>query len=586
MTAAWEAASKVLGRRPCTFVEIDLDYCQLTYGVGDCPAVLGIDSVQKCFNTRRTCPVPLAYDPAARTYRFSNRELGPLKLSIPALQKTSFVSTKIDPARSFGQRGSVQVTIQDFPWADRDVDKYVSERSYNPEEQGSYIGKLLARNPYYQNREMRVYEGYLDDDGSIDIDKFEVQTFLLNKITGPNSSRVAVFEGIEPLRLADNEKAQVPAKSDGVLDADINDSDTTFNLLPAGIGDEEYPLFGSASIDTEMVNFSRVGDVITLNLRAAFTTQASSHTAGSTFQVAKIYDDVLISDALYELLVTYATVPASYIDFAQWTDEATTWLSGHRLNRVLAVPTGVNQLIGELIETCLCYIWWEPSTALIPFRAIRPEDPALAIRNLNDFASFVADSISIAEDPEKRISEVWVHYAQQNPLLKVDELRNYTNVPVFFDAAAESAEEYGERRVLRILCPWFSNENVSQATVLGARLLARYRDNPRVMKFDLDAKDAVIRVGDVITVTSKSLQDIYGAPITALMQVLKRTQNKEGHLYTYEVSDTFFAGRYAFIMDDSTPDYLDATAAQRNKGCFICQDDGFMPNGDDGYKII
>ncbi len=582
----WEEAAKVLGRRPCTFVELDLDYCQLTYGVGLCPAVLGVDSVQKCFNTRRTCPVPAAYDPAARTYRFSNRELGPIKLSIPCLQSASFVSTKIDPARSFGQRGSVQVTIQDFPWADRDVDKYVDTRSYNPEEQGSYIGKMLARNPYYQNREMRIYTGYLDDDGSIDLDKFEVNTYLLDKIAGPDGSRKAIFYGIEPLRLADDEKAQVPPKSGGTINADINDTDTTVTLLPTGIGDIEYPLFGTASMDEEMVNFSRVGDVVTLNLRGALTTIAGSHTAGSTLQVSKVYDDVPISDILYELLTTYATVPASYIDKAQWDDECATWLSGHLLNRVLAVPTGVNVLINELIATCLFYIWWEPSTAKIPFRAIRPEDPAQSLRSLTDFSSFVADSIAITETPETRISQVWVHYAQRNPLLKTDELRNYAIVPVFEDSAAASAVEYGETRVLRILCPWFSPENASQATVLGARLLARYRDNPRLFKFDLDAKDAVLRVGDVVQVTSKSLQDIYGAPITTLMQVLKRTEKKEGHLFSYELSDTFFAGRYAFIMEDSTPDYLAATEAQRNKGCFICLDTGLMPNGDDGYKII
>lgn len=583
----WIEAAKVLGRRPCTFVELDLDYCQLTYGVGACPAVLGVDSVAKCYNTRRTCPVPAAYDPVARTYRFSNRELGPIKLSIPCLSSASFISTKIDPAKSFGTRGSVKINLQDFPWADRDVDKYVSSRSYNPETQGTYFGKLLARNPYYQNREMRVYTGYLDEDGSIDITRFQVNTYLLDKIDGPNGEGKVVLSGIEPLRLADDEKAQVPPKSNGTLLAAINSTDTTLTLLPAGIGALEYPLNGKAAMDEEIVNFSRVGDVVTLNLRGALTTLPGDHAIGTTFQLCKVYNGTKLSDALYELLTVYATVPASYIDKPQWDAECDTWLSGHLLHRTIASPVGVNVLIGELIATCLFYIWWDPVNAKIPFRAIRPEDPALAIRSLTDNDHFVADSISITENPDGRMSQVWVHYGQRNPLLKVDELRNYAIVPVYYDAGAESSVEYNEKRVLRILCPWFSAANESQATVLGARMIARYRDNPRIMKFDLDAKDAIVQVGDVVQVTSKTLQGVTGAAITTLMQVLKRTEKKEGHLFSYEVSDTFFAGRYGFILPTGTPDYLSATAAQRNKGCFICvTSTQKMPNGDDPYKII
>lgn len=583
---SWQSAAQVLGRRPVTIIEIDGGYCQLSYGVGSCPAILGVDSVQKCFNTRRTCAAPPAYDPVAKTYRFSTRELGPIKLSVPCLIGVSFVSTKIDPARSFGTRGSVQADVQDFPWTDRDTDKYVDERTYNPETQGTYWGKWLARNKYYQNRPMRVYTGYLDDDESVDYDKLLCETYLVDRIKGPDSNGKVSIYGIEPLRLADDEKAQVPPKSNGVLNADITDVSTSFTLLPAGVGDLEYPLFGTAAIDTEMVNFSRIGDVVTLNLRGALTTIATDHAASSTFQLAKIYSDTPLTDVLYELLTTYATVPASYIDKTAWDEEAATWLSGHLLNRVLAIPTGVNQLIGELIETCLFYIWWNPTDATIPFRAIRPEDPANAITVLNDFKSFVADSMSITEDPDKRVSQVWVHYSQRNPLLKTDELRNYANVPVVLDADAESAVEYGEKRVLRILCPWFSDENASQASVLGNRLIARYRDNPRVFKFDLDAKDAILQVGDVVQVTSNSLQDETGAAITTMMQIIKRTEKQEGHLFTYEVTDTFFSGKYAFIVADGTPDYLDATEAQRNKGCWISLDTGLMPNGDSGYKII
>lgn len=580
----WVEAAKVLGRRPITFVELYLDYCQLTYGVGACPAVLGVDSDDYCYNTKKTCPVSGSYDPDAKVYRFANRETGAVLRSIPCLKDTTFVSTKINPGKDFGIRGSVSVRCQDFPWADFDTDKYASSRSYTPILQGSYFGKLIARNPYYQNRVMKIYEGYLEVDGSVDLANFQVSTWLIDKIKGPDARGAVVIEGVEPLRLADDKKAQMPAKSNGTLSTDITDVSVSVTLNPAGIG-SEYPSSGRAAMDEEIVNFTRVGDVITFNLRGAMTTLATSHTTDTTFQICKVYDDTPLPDVLYELLVTGAEVPASYIDLAQWEEECSNWLSGHLLNRTIAIPTGVRELINELIQTCLFYIWYSPYDAKIPFRAIRPENPADSVITLNDFKSFVADSLAITEDPDKRISQVWVHYNQKNPLLKTDELRNYTNVPIFLDAEAEGVFEYDDRRTLRILCPWFSNENVSQANVLGSRMLARYRDNPRTFKFELDAKDAYLEVGQVATVESSSLQDVTGAASTTMMQIISRTPKKEGHLYLYEATDTFFSGRYAFIMADGTPDYLASTQAQRNKGMYICLDSGFFANGDPGYKI-
>ena len=582
----WEQAAKELGRRPITIVEIDLDYCQLRYGVGDCPAVLGVDSVAKCYQTRRTCPVPAAYDPVARTYRFSNRELGYLTLSLPCLINTTFTSTKIDPGRSMGTRASAQVKLQDMSWADRDLDPYVSTRPYDPEEVGTFFGRLLARNPYYQNRVMRIKCGYLDDDGTVDLSKFQTQTFLLDRIEGPDANGVVTLHAIDVLRLADDEKSLVPQLSNGTIDADINSTDTTVTLLPAGIGDEEYPLFGVAAMDDEVVNFSRTGDVVTLNLRGAQFSPAQDHEIGTTFQVCKVYDDVPVADVLYELLTVNSPVPAAFIDKAAWDDECDTWLSGHMLNCTIAIPTGVNVLINELIATCLLYIWWDGVAALIRLRAIRPQDPSLQRRILTDDDSFVAGSLSITEDPAQRISQFWAHYARKNPLLKMDEYRNFAKNVLGIDGAAEGSAEYGERRIRRMPCRFFSAENQSQAVVLGARMLARYRDNPRTFKFDLDAKDADILVGDVVEVHTKVLQGIDGLPITTNMQILRRTEKKEGDRFSYEASDTFFSGRYGFILPTGTLDYLAATEAQRNKGCFIAQDDGLMPNGDPGYKII
>lgn len=582
----WAEAAKELGRRPVTIVELYVDYCSLVYGVGACPAVLGVDSEVKCYNTRRTCPVPAAFDPTFRCYRFSNRELGPLLPSVPCLTSVAFTSTKIDPGKSLGQRSSVQFQFQDFPWDDRDLDKYASTRVNDPESTGTYFGKWLARNPYYQNRVCKVLSGYMDDDGSVDLSKFQTRTFLLSKVDQPDAKGIVSISCMDPIRLIDDSKAQCPKISTGSLSADITDIEVTLTLLPLGVG-AEYPVNGTAAIDEEVVNFSRVGDVITLNLRGAQTTLAQEHKLGATFQLCKVYVDVPVADVLYELMTVFGSVPLAYIDKPAWDAECGTWLGGHLLNCTIASPTGVNALVTELVSTCLFYIWWDDVTPTIRMKAVRPEDPSLLSRVLTDNDSFLAGSISMVEDPDQRISELWAGYNRKNPLLKLDEWRNYRTVDVFKDADAESVYQYNERRVRRLACRFFSDDNIAQIAILGERMLARYRDNVRNFKFDLDAKDADIQVGDVVEVRTKSLQGPDGLPVTTNMIILKRTEKREGHTFSYEATDSPFYGRYGFILPTGTADYLAVTEAVRNKGCFICVTaTGLMPNGDLPYKIV
>lgn len=54
------------GKETISLFEIDQPLCSLSYGNGACPAVLGVDSVRKCFNTRATCPVPASYLPTVQ----------------------------------------------------------------------------------------------------------------------------------------------------------------------------------------------------------------------------------------------------------------------------------------------------------------------------------------------------------------------------------------------------------------------------------------------------------------------------------------------------------------------------------------
>src|SRR3954464_13243195 len=68
-------STKPGGKEVTQIVRIDQPHCIKNWGLNDlrgpCPAFLGIHGPQKCFNTRKTCPVPLSYSAGERYLLFS-----------------------------------------------------------------------------------------------------------------------------------------------------------------------------------------------------------------------------------------------------------------------------------------------------------------------------------------------------------------------------------------------------------------------------------------------------------------------------------------------------------------------------------
>src|SRR5690606_28455121 len=116
------------------FVELDIDYCSLSYGVGACPAVLGVDSATKCYNTKGTCPVRESYDSESVTMRFAEGTAYLAESGIDAIaciESIAFTPGTISLGEDLGTRSSLRVTMSDFPWSDTGpgFDKYLADRT-------------------------------------------------------------------------------------------------------------------------------------------------------------------------------------------------------------------------------------------------------------------------------------------------------------------------------------------------------------------------------------------------------------------------------------------------------------------------
>ncbi len=577
------------GREPVVIVEIELGYCSLAYGSAPCTAVVGINGTQKCFNTRKTCQDATNFAATTKVYRFSSKHMPASAPScVPSVKTVKMTPTKISPGQGLGSRAGVSITFQDAPLGDFGIDKYAGERAYDSRTQGTFWGKFIARNPYYAGRPLRVLTGFLDD-GVYDAANFQTRLYFVEQINGPNAAGMITVTAKDILKLLDDERSQIPAASLGKLSLDIDPVTTTLTL---GVGEgAEYPADGEIIVGSEIMTFTRSVDTMTV-VRGTSKSEAADHDAGESVQLCKRYTEVPIADLVYDLMTSAGTIDPSYCDLAAWQTECELWLPYHLMSALITSPTGVRTLLEELAQSALVYYWWDEVLSMVQLRAIRPPDEE-EVTELNDTENVVMDSVKVTADVASRISAVWVYYGIIDPSKDLTEQSNYTHLEVVVDVDAESDDEYAEQRIKKIFSRWMRTDIQTPAQTLAARMLAKYRDTPRTITLRLDAKDSAVWVSDPVRLTTKWIQDVDGSSQENDLQVMRVTELETGTLYEYELSDSFFRGRYFYFMDDASPDYSAATDAQKRKAGFFGYDDGVYPydplpflDGGEPYKLI
>lgn len=564
-----------VGRRPITVVELDLDFCANTYGVAPCAAAVGVTGTQKCFNTYSTCQDSAHFAKAAKTMRFTT-ETSYLPVGeniLPCITDINMAPVQID-TKGFTVSGSVTVEIRDFPHHDRGIDPYWSERTYDPLTRGTFFGKLRGRNPYAENRVMRIKEGYVDDDRTI---YSRTRTYFIDRIEGPDANgRVRIY-GKDALRFADADKAKAPAVSKGKLSLPLAVDATSLTLSPAGVG-AEYPDFGTVRIDDEIIVYSaKTGDTLIGLTRASEATDSDEHEAGVTVQLCARFENQSLPSILYDLLVNFAGLDPQYIPLTSWEDEAITWLGSFVPSVLLSKPTGVKDLLKEIIEGAGVALWWDDIAAQIRFKAIVRPLPGHLPAQLNELEHFLAGSITVKDLPKERASQVVTYFLPTGALVEL-KAENFRAVSIQVDVTGEGVNAYGTSNSRTILNRWVPSLQI--ADEVGLRLLRRFKDTPRQITFELDAKDAALRTGDLIDISSRLVQTPDGLPRLIRCLVTECNERETGSHYSYtvlQVADTEGVAR--LIAPNGTPDWTAATTEQRNTYMFISNDAGFMSDG-------
>lgn len=248
-----------------TYVEIDIPYCSLAYGAAPCTASIGVTGDDKCFNTFKTCQDEANYAASTVTMRFAVPTAAlPTDIDcLPNIKEVSVDPAMISLGEDLGQRASISVRFVDAPDSDtwQGGDKYFADRAYDPYRQGTFWGKFRARQPYLRGSALRLITGVVGQS----LDQMDTRHYVIESASGPAIDGVFVVVAKDVLKLADGDRAQAPALSNGYLAADITDVQTTAALSPTGIGDDEYPLSGYIAIGgSEICEFVRWESVLDL----------------------------------------------------------------------------------------------------------------------------------------------------------------------------------------------------------------------------------------------------------------------------------------------------------------------------------
>lgn len=387
---------------------------------------------------------------------------------------------------------------------------------FDPYERGTFWGKWLARNPYHSGAyALRVREGYVGDT----VGELRTRHYVVDRVERPSSGRVRITAK-DIFSLAEAAKAKAPTPSRGYLAADMTSSQTTFSV--SGYLPEDYPInAGSPSslfvaIGDEVIECyppgSPDGD-FAVRQRGALNTTADSHNSEDAVQWVLTYNTVRAHEIIYDLLTNYTPLGAAsgspssdYIVLADWAAAAATLTALYTAR--IASPTAVQDLVGELALQAGLTLHANPQTRQIELRALRPAASRLVVTD-DDIAR---GSISLKQKTDRRVSEVWLYYAQKSPTADLTDAANYRSRLVSVDADAEAVTQYGAPQIREVFSRWIPQFGRSMAETAADRLLAMFRDPPTQASFRLhvDRLDDV-GVTDYIALSTLDVQDDSGA---------------------------------------------------------------------------
>ena len=585
-----------------------LDECDNVFGVTTGLSTCNITSpvaADSCHNTKHSCVNLTKYrlnNVGVKELVFSS-EKGKNQASRdffahPALISVTSAATEIVPTKGLSLRSNVTIKIRDFHSTDKGQDPYFLDRTIVALENGTYFQKLLERNPHYFGRRIEVYDGYIDFDGTYQIEDGK-RSYIIDSMHLDND--ICTIKCKDPLSLGDELKSKVPEPTRFSLNEELGTGlHSHINLRFDG-----FTLDGSVSADKTKVTdyfgadnstgFIRINEEIlgyrvdvsgneaALDIisRNDWGTEGNTETYAVDDSIQKCisfgtYGDSstgeTIGNVAYQLLVTEAGVPASAINNAaggvySWVDEGATWLNTFPINTVISEPEEANKLVNQLGEMVGVNFFYDDVSAQIVMKAEMPETDREGIVTIED-THIVEDSLKILNSEKDRISRVYYYYNIKNGVEDRDKKKSYRNLYVNIDSDSEGSDEYGKQSN-RVIYAWGINDT-STATSRSQRVLNRFKNVPKTVSFQLDAGSDLLQVGDHFFLKTKHIRNLKGIikPLTEMQCISSKFNDK---LQVYEIK----AKQFRFTNANFGQVTADGVAAYSTGGGLGTPDDPY-----------
>lgn len=547
---------------------------------------------EPCYNLIESCRLVQSYQIGINPLRFV-RPRGAIPTDfpvIPSLASVSHTSAKVNTGSNsslspLGARSTADATIVDHPYSDALTDKYREFREHDPIKHGTFWTKMFARWPYFAGRNCYVYSGYYGEK----LWAMHSRQYILENIEGPDAAGRISVSTADIMKSLLDDRAVAPKHSGGLLESAISEGESLSSFTVESINPAEYPAGGGTlALKKEVMTYTSTtvsGNDVTFNgvQRSQFGTRAQSHSAGDTVQLCWHPGSIPVWEALYELLTEYGGLPKHYIPFeSQWEVEALEWIPSFNIRSwPVTKPTGVEELVGELLEQCLCYLVFDERQQLLFFRTLRgvPESAEALIDQTSNIAK---DSFEEWFDAEQRITQVVVHFLQVDPTERLNERNNYRTVIFRVDGDAQDVKRLGDTRIRNIFARFLLND--AQALMLAARMLTRYARIPRIITLRMHAKDGDLWLGDITNVLHHKLVDESGRALQRRFQVLGVEEARPGEVLSYEMEEYAFIGRFAFWMAEDAPVWTQFDYQDGDRAGFWSDEDGLLSDSSSGFK--
>jgi hypothetical protein len=369
---------------------------------------------------------------------------------------------------------------------------------------GTYWKKFLARNPNYQDRPIRIYEGFLG------LPKTDFQLRWQGTIENIiQDNDFVTIECTDPLKsIAD---FTLPEKIEVSIAADITTASTELAVRHSSkLSTYIYFRLEDEIIEVNTKNTSIDSVNVT---RGSLETVIAEHKADRKLE--PIWHAGPENPFNTMLFLTSFCGISSANNTTAWT-AARDWPGDDKnIEAYISEPTECDKLLFELADLTNCRIWYDEAQKINCKRVVN-NDPNRAYINLTDSANIIENSGSVNYRALERISRYWMYWGL-NPIGQFNNTTSYSYLSGAIDLDSESSNFYGSIVESTFFNRWSHSsegpghtESVMWAKSYVNRMLFNRSDPLPLINLKVEIKDSTLMTGDYVEIDTDEIEEVTG----------------------------------------------------------------------------